>query len=141
MGPPGARRAGRALAAAAALVAACGGGRTRPAPEPAPAESEPQGPRALSAPAAPPTPACRRAYREYVRTWGNWFAAELGAGTAAEIVAEFGQELPTRAALAEMREVADGLRYEPGFDLWFAALTATERAIEICGEGAARPGP
>lgn len=91
-------------------------------------------------PPRPVTPACRAAYADYERAWTNWFDANLDdTDSAAEIIAEFGQELPMRSALAQMRETADALRYEPGFDLWFVALTATERAIDLCGEGAPRP--
>jgi len=93
-----------------------------------------------AAEAGPVTEECRTAYAEYVRTWRRWFDAELeDADATAALIAEFGRELPMRSALDEMRDVAEELKYEPGFDLWFMALTATERAIDRCGEGAPRP--
>ena len=99
-------------------------------------------PASTPTPPRPVTPACRAAYADYERAWKNWFDANLDdTDSAAEIIAEFGQELPMRSSLAQMRETADALRYEPGFDRWFVALTATERAIDLCGEGAPRPAP
>lgn len=117
------------------LLAACGGAKKEAAAPSAPAVSEKR-----QAPAAAPASAdCRTAYDGYVKAWSDWFDAELDSDAQAAIIAEFGQELPHRSALDEMRETADALRYEPGFELWIRALTATEEAIDLCGEGAPRP--
>jgi hypothetical protein len=126
----------RSLAAAALLVA-CGGA----AKPPARTEAKPSPPAVVVAERriAPAGPECRAAYDAYVAAWSDWFDAELDSDAQAAIIAEFGQELPRRAALEEMRATADELRYEPGFELWIRALTATEEAIERCGEGAPRP--
>jgi len=127
------------------LAAACGGGAAKkPAAAPAggSAASEPgEGRKSPAAPAGPVTEACRTAYAGYISAWSDWFDAELDSDAQAAIIAEFGQELPRRAALEEMRATADELRYEPGFELWIRALTATEEAIDSCGEGAPRPPP
>jgi hypothetical protein len=115
------------------LLLACGSAK-KPAPaSPVVAKKEPP------PSAGPVSEDCRRAYDGYVKAWGDWFDAELDSDAQAALIAEFGQELPRRAALEEMRETADELRYEPGFELWIRALTATEDAIESCGEGAPRP--
>jgi hypothetical protein len=124
-----------------AILAGCGGGGAKKSPDgpagggEAPGVAEKRAP----APAGEPTEACRAAYGQYVSAWSDWFDTELDSDAQAAIIAEFGQELPRRAALEEMRVTADELRYEPGFELWIRALTATEEAIERCGEGAARP--
>ena len=118
-------------------AAACAGGAKKPASatdEPAVVEK-----RQPPAPAGANTDACRKAYDGYVAAWSDWFDTELDSDAQAAIIAEFGQELPRRAALEEMRVTADELRYEPGFELWIRALTATEEAIDSCGEGAPRP--
>lgn len=130
---------------------ACGGGGTATAPS-APGEgtSEPTetadpGGGELEADDAPAkaaadTPGCRSAYDEYVRAWNAWFTTAIeDAETRAAVLAAFEDELPNRSALAEMRVTAEDLRYEPGFELWIRALTATEHAIDGCGEGVARP--
>lgn len=123
------------------LAAACAGGGKTPA---APREAEAPGvaekrTAGSSAAAGAPSDACRKAYDGYVAAWSDWFDTELDSDAQAAIIAEFGQELPRRAALEEMRVTADELRYEPGFELWIRALTATEEAIDSCGEGAPRP--
>lgn len=124
---------------AAALALACGGGAPPPAaPADPPQATARMEPRARPA-AGPVSQECREAYAGYVSAWSDWFDAELDSDAQAAIIAEFGQELPRRAALDEMRATADELRYEPGFELWIRALTATEEAIASCGEGAARP--
>lgn len=93
-----------------------------------------------SKPAAPATAECKTSYAKYVTAWNDWFTNELEDKETQEAVMEqFAMELPTQSALDEMRAVAEELRYEPGFDLWLRALTASEGAIELCGEGAARP--
>lgn len=123
----------------AALLLACGGSAVKPAaPDVAEAPVAAEK-RQAPAPAGPVTEACRTAYAAYVSAWSDWFDAELDSDAQAAIIAEFGQELPRRAALEEMRVTADELRYEPGFELWIRALSATEEAIDSCGEGAPRP--
>ena len=123
----------------ALLVVACGGSAAKkPAAGPSPAIAEKRETPA-GAQAAPASAECRTAYAGYVKAWSDWFDAELDSDAQAAIIAEFGQELPHRSALDEMRETADELRYEPGFELWIRALTATEEAIDRCGEGAPRP--
>ena len=121
-----------------AMLAACGGGGGEKKPSAAPAGGE-ETPGVSEKRTAPAGEACRAAYAQYVSAWSDWFDTELDSDAQAAIIAEFGQELPHRAALEEMRVTADELRYEPGFELWIRALTATEEAIERCGEGAARP--
>ncbi|HEU5061136.1 MAG TPA: hypothetical protein VFU21_31615 [Kofleriaceae bacterium] len=125
----------RVALALCAVACAGGGKKSATAPEsPAPAEK-----RERPAPAGEVSEACRTAYAGYVAAWSDWFDTELDSDAQAAIIAEFGEELPRRAALEEMRVTADELRYEPGFELWIRALTATEEAIEHCGEGAPRP--
>ena len=121
-------------------AAACGGGG-KPAASTAgePAAGQASEKRSAPAPTGPVSQECRTAYAGYVSAWSDWFDTELDSDAQAAIIAEFGQELPRRAALEEMRATADELRYEPGFELWIRALTATEDAIDKCGEGAPRP--
>ena len=120
---------------------ACGGGAKKtPGATDAPAVAEKrEAPAGAAATAGEPSAACRTAYAGYIAAWSDWFDTELDSDAQAAIIAEFGQELPRRAALEEMRVTADELRYEPGFELWIRALTATEEAIDSCGEGAPRP--
>lgn len=120
------------------LAVACGGGASQK-PAAAPEAPAPVAEKRQPAAAGEPSEACRTAYAGYVAAWSDWFDAELDSDAQAAIIAEFGQELPRRAALEEMRATADELRYEPGFELWIRALTATEEAIASCGEGAPRP--
>ena len=125
-------------AALVLLLVACGGSAPKKqADEPAAVTEKREAPGAGAA--APASAECRTAYAGYVKAWSDWFDAELDSDAQAAIIAEFGQELPHRSALEEMRETADELRYEPGFELWIRALTATEEAIDRCGEGAPRP--
>ena len=126
---------GTALVLLTVACAGGGGAKTTAAPEELPVADERERP----APAGEVSEACRTAYAGYVAAWSDWFDTELDSDAQAAIIAEFGQELPRRAALEEMRATADELRYEPGFELWIRALTATEEAIESCGEGAPRP--
>jgi hypothetical protein len=143
------RPAAAAALALAGLLAGCGGGS---AATPAPADPEDPPDSASngdgnasagggdSGRGGEVSSECRAAYYEYVAAWSAWFDAELEDSEAqAAIIAEFGQELPRSAALEEMREVAEELRYDPGFELWIRALGATQSAIERCGEGAPRP--
>ncbi len=128
----------RAIGLVLLAAAACAGGAKKPAGSgqaDAPAVAE----RRTAGASGEPSDACREAYQGYVAAWSDWFDTELDSDAQAAIIAEFGQELPRRAALEEMRVTADELRYEPGFELWIRALTATEEAIESCGEGAPRP--
>ena len=91
-------------------------------------------------PSGPATAECKTSYGAYITAWNDWFTNELEDKETQEAVMEqFAMELPTQSALDEMRAVAEELRYEPGFDLWLRALTATESAIERCGEGRAKP--
>ncbi|HUS67381.1 MAG TPA: hypothetical protein VMZ28_22745 [Kofleriaceae bacterium] len=132
----------------ALALAACGGGDKKAAEKPDPAvgggdeggdgggEEETPPP----APAGPATAECKTSYGSYITAWNDWFTNELEDKETQEAVMEqFAMELPTQSALDEMRAVAEELRYEPGFDLWLRALTATEGAIESCGEGRTRP--
>jgi hypothetical protein len=136
----------RASALALLLLAGCGGGGGAAAGAGGAAGASaggagPSSGAAASEPAAAPAPeACPGAYREYVRAWAVWFYTELeDPETSKAVTEEFVKELPSRSALADMRMVAEELRYEPGFDFWFVALTATERAIDACGESAPAP--
>jgi len=127
------------LVFALACACGCGGGAKKtPGASEAPVVAEKREAPA-AATAGEPSEACRKAYAGYVAAWSDWFDTELDSDAQAAIIAEFGQELPRRAALEEMRVTADDLRYEPGFELWIRALTATEEAIDSCGEGAPRP--
>ena len=119
-------------------TAACAGGAKKPA-APGQADAPSVAEKRTAGSSGEPSDACRKAYQGYVSAWSDWFDTELDSDAQAAIIAEFGQELPRRAALEEMRVTADELRYEPGFELWIRALTATEEAIESCGEGAPRP--
>jgi hypothetical protein len=122
------------------LLLACGGAEKKSPQITESGEQQPAKDRPPAVtPAGPAGDQCRTDYAEYVDAWSDWFDSELDSDAQAAIIAEFGQELPRRAALDEMRETADELRYEPGFELWIRALTATERAIDSCGEGAPRP--
>lgn len=115
-----------------AILAACGG------KDPAGSRSRAQG--AAAAAPAPAAGDCAGAYREYARAWTVWFNAELDDPETSQVVTEeFIKELPSRSALDDMRVAAEELRFEPGFDFWFVALTATARAIDACGEGAPAP--
>jgi hypothetical protein len=124
-----------------AILAGCGSGAASKSTAAAAGGEETPGvaEKRAPAPAGEPSEACRAAYAQYISAWSDWFDTELDSDAQAAIIAEFGQELPRRAALEEMRVTADELRYEPGFELWIRALTATEEAIDRCGEGAARP--
>ena len=133
-------------------VGACGGGDKKAAEKPDPAvgggegggdgdgEGGGDGETPPPAPSGPATAECKTSYGGYITAWNDWFTNELEDKETQEAVMEqFAMELPTQSALDEMRAVAEELRYEPGFDLWLRALTATEGAIETCGEGRARP--
>lgn len=143
-------------AALALALVACGGSDKKAAEKPDPAmgdtgdgggdgdsgdgDGDGDGDGTPAAPAGPATAECKTSYTSYITAWNDWFTNELEDKETQEAVMEqFAMELPTQSALDEMRAVAEELRYEPGFDLWLRALTATESAIERCGEGRARP--
>jgi hypothetical protein len=88
---------------------------------------------------------CRKAYREFDRTWRAGVIAEtasmrLPQATVETMIHTYTDTLPTRDELAAIRQTHEvGIR--PGeSDLeWQAAWPAAEEAIDACGEGAARP--
>jgi hypothetical protein len=141
------------FALCAALVLAACGGSEKKAEKPDPAVGDSggggeaggdggggEGEGTPPAPAGPATAECKTSYGSYITAWNDWFTNELEDKETQEAVMEqFAMELPTQSALDEMRAVAEELRYEPGFDLWLRALTATEGAIVQCGEGRTRP--
>ena len=139
----------RCALCAVLVLAACGGGDKKAAEKPEPVAGDPGGgedgeggggEETPPQPSGPATAECKTSYGSYITAWNDWFTNELEDKETQEAVMEqFAMELPTQSALDEMRAVAEELRYEPGFDLWLRALTATEGAIASCGEGRVRP--
>ena len=112
------------------VAAGCGGS----APPPALSRSAP----------STPTPTCAILYASYEGAWRLALEDEMSqlavdADAVAEIVALEVETLPHRDELAKMRSIYAVVEAFLPDAPWSRAFTATDAAIEVCGEGAHRP--
>jgi hypothetical protein len=101
-------------------------------------------PVALSRSAPPPAPTCATLYASYEGAWRLALEDEMSqldvdADAVAEIVALEVETLPRRDELAKMRSIYAVVEAFLPDAPWSRAFTATDAAIEVCGEGARRP--
>ena len=112
------------------VAAGCGGSAPPPV---APTRSE-----------SPPAPTCATLYASYEGAWRLALEDEMSqlaidADAVAEIVALEVETLPHRDELAKMRSIYAVVEAFLPDAPWSRAFTATDAAIQVCGEGAHRP--